>query len=372
MKVAALIPFSIAFSLTLAVHGATALAADTGAPDASTPLPQADAPLRVLVAGSPPFVTETDKTGVSGLSVEVWRRVAQKLGKSFRLERVGTVNQAIDRVAAGGADVAIGPISITAARARRVAFSQPYFDSSLSILAPAKSSLLDRIRPFLTRAFLGGIGLLLCVLLLVGTLIWWFERKSNAEHFPERPLSGIGNGIWMALVTMTTVGYGDRVPQSTVGRIITGIWMTASMIVASSLTAFMATALTLSQIDRPGITTADDLHNRRVGVVRGTTSERFVTSHRARAVAAPNLDVAVKALVAKKTDAVVFDRPMLRYYLREHPDLDLRLASAEYQPQGYGLALPPDSPLRAPIDVALLELQALGELDAMAEDWLGP
>ena len=43
----------------------------------------------------------------------------------------------------------------------------------------------------------------------VGSLIWLAERRRNAEQFAE-PLAGIGSGMWFALVTLTTVGYGDK------------------------------------------------------------------------------------------------------------------------------------------------------------------
>jgi hypothetical protein len=36
-------------------------------------------------------------------------------------------------------------------------------------------------------------------------------------------ISSIGDGIWFAWVTVTTVGYGDLVPKSTAGRLIAGV-----------------------------------------------------------------------------------------------------------------------------------------------------
>ncbi len=87
------------------------------------------------------------------------------------------------------------------------------------------------------------------MLLGVGTLLWLAERRDNPEQFPATPVRGIGNGVWLALVTMTTVGYGDRVPITTAGRVMAGVWMVIALISASSLTAGIATALTLSQLE---------------------------------------------------------------------------------------------------------------------------
>jgi voltage-gated potassium channel len=41
----------------------------------------------------------------------------------------------------------------------------------------------------------------------------------------EPKMQSLGDGIWWALVTATTVGYGDIAPQSTGGRVVAGILM---------------------------------------------------------------------------------------------------------------------------------------------------
>lgn len=331
-----------------------------------------DAALRVVAVGSEPFVISAeDGNPPSGFSVDVWSALADSMGRASVVTTADDVPEALAMVAGGEADVAIGPISITAARAREVRFIQPYFHSSLGILAPASGSLLDRFTPFLTRAFLVGAGALVAVLLLVGTFFWLAERRGNPEHFPADRLSGVGNGLWMALVTMTTVGYGDRVPLSGTGRVLAGLWMLVSLVIASSLTAFLATALTLSQMEGPTIETASELSGHAVGVVTGTTSEQFALDARARPVVAADIDEAIDELLAGQTDAVVFDRPILRYEVADRPGSDLELSPLSYQPQNYGFAVAPGSPLAAPLDVAVLELQEAGGLAEIEQRWLG-
>jgi polar amino acid transport system substrate-binding protein len=327
--------------------------------------------LRVVAVGSEPFVIDDDGGTPAGLSVDVWSAVATGLGIESRFVPVSEVGSALEMVEAGEADVAIGPISITAERAERVQFTQPYFHASLGILAPAAGSLFDRFAPFLSQTFAVGVVALIAVLALVGTLLWLAERRVNSQQFPENGLEGIGNGLWMALVTMTTVGYGDRVPVSPLGRVLTGIWMLVSLVIASSLTAFLATALTLSQLDAPTIGIAEELRGRRVGVVTGTTSVAFVEGYGGRGIPVPDVGEAVAALAQGQTDAVVFDRPILRYTLSESPELALSLAEASYQPQNYGFALPFGSDLTREIDVTLLGLQESGALLEIEERWLG-
>lgn len=330
-------------------------------------------PLRVVVAGSPPFTIFAESAKrPTGICPELWSAIARELGRTSVYVRANNTEHSLAMLENGEADVAIGPLSITSKRAERVAFSQPYFNAGLAILSPVSSSILDRIKPRLSGAFLAALELLLTMLLCVGTLLWLAERRNNPEQFPPGAVAGIGNGVWMALVTMTTVGYGDRVPRSTPGRIVAGFWMMASMLFASSVTAGLATVLTLSQLDAPGVFSAEDLVKRHIGVVEGTTSVPFVEKY--RGIPRPTADVAtaIEALKDKRVDAVVFDRPILRYHLKDHPEEPFTLSASSYQPEGYGFALPIDSPLRQAVDVAILHLNNNGDIENIVHRWLDP
>jgi voltage-gated potassium channel len=54
-------------------------------------------------------------------------------------------------------------------------------------------------------------------LTIIGGVLMHFSEKKN---FPN-----IGDGLWWAIQTVTTVGYGDRVPTSTAGRIVAALVM---------------------------------------------------------------------------------------------------------------------------------------------------
>ncbi|MFZ0090683.1 MAG: potassium channel family protein [Solirubrobacteraceae bacterium] len=56
------------------------------------------------------------------------------------------------------------------------------------------------------------IGLATVAVTLVGGVL---IRFADHKHF-----SGIGQGLWWAVQTVTTVGYGDLVPTNTIGRIV--------------------------------------------------------------------------------------------------------------------------------------------------------
>jgi polar amino acid transport system substrate-binding protein len=348
----------------------------TFAPRIATAQPSAEAPapaLRVGVAGAPPFVVPPDVEGgePGGLSIEVWRDVAARNHWTYELRLAESTEQLLRRVASGEVDVGVGPTSITAERAQRVDFSQPYQDASLAILAPAERRYTERIRPFLSRTFALGAGSLALALLAVGVSLWLAERRRNAGQFPASPREGIANGVWLALVTMTTVGYGDRAPVTPLGRVVAGAWMLSALVITSSLTASLTTALTLSQLDPASVLTSGDLRARRVGAVAGTTSPLFVRRHGGTAIEFRSLDAAVRSLSRREVAAVVFDRPALRHLLNRRPDLQLTISEASYEPQGYGFSVRHGSPLRGPIDVALLSLRQDGSIAAIASRWLG-
>lgn len=65
-----------------------------------------------------------------------------------------------------------------------------------------------------------------------GTLAWLIDR----DDFPT-----LGTGLWWALQTVTTVGYGDVTPSHTEGRVIATIVMLAGIaflaIITASITA---------------------------------------------------------------------------------------------------------------------------------------
>lgn len=324
----------------------------------------------MVAAGGVPFVLdETGRPG--GLSVDVWHAVAQRLRLDYELSRATSVEEALGLVLEGRADVAVGPISITAERASRVRFTQPYLHAGIAILSQPRLRPSQLLSPLLSSTFIGGVVLLLCLLTVVGALVWLAERRTNPSDFPLAPRAGIGNGAWFALVTMTTVGYGDRVPKTPLGRTIAAVWMLIAIVSLSSLTAGIASSLTLVRLETGNIERAEQLRGVRVACVRGSTSLDFARRSGARLLELPHLDAAVDSLLRGEAAAVVYDQPMLEYHSSMHPELRLRISARSYRPTGYGFATRPGSSLSPRINESLLELLERGAIDATVESWLG-
>lgn len=325
--------------------------------------------LTVGVAGSPPFLTESYP--IDGLSIRIWKEMALKQGWEYDLIRYPSVAELLQSVANDEVDVAVGPISITSQRANLVEFTQPYYRADLGILSHSEHrTTWQMLKPFVSRNFIYALGILLAILTLVGGLVCLAERKANPEQFPPG-LAGLGNGMWFAIVTMTTVGYGDRSPVTPLGRLLTSVWMLIATISFSTLTAGIATALTLSTLARSDISKPSQLADHRVAVVAGSTGSEAAQQFGADLALARSLPEAVDLVKDGKADAVVFDYPALRYYLQNEGETKgLKLAESHFNEQDYGFAVRLHSRLAHEMDVELLSMLESGRLEEIENQWL--
>src|SRR5512146_2904815 len=92
-------------------------------------------PLVVATHVAPPFVMRTGDDW-SGLSIDLWRRIAEDLHVTYELRAMDSPEAVVDAVASGQGDLAVAALTVTAARDRKVDFSQPYFSSGLAIAVP--------------------------------------------------------------------------------------------------------------------------------------------------------------------------------------------------------------------------------------------
>tara|TARA_B100001121_G_scaffold247111_1_gene222393 strand:+ start:2013 stop:3089 length:1077 start_codon:yes stop_codon:yes gene_type:complete len=330
--------------------------------------------LRIGVSGSPPFVMPRGEV-TQGISIQIWEEVASRLNQPFELVHQPNTEANLRALERGDLDLSIGPISITPDRLAnpRIDFTQPYFHGKEGLMLPVKApGLWERFKPFFGWAALSSLGGLMILLFLVGNLIWLAERRRNVEHFPRHYLHGVGNGMWFALVTLTTVGYGDRSPTTKTGRMIAGVWMLMSLLALSSITAGLASAFTvsLSKLEPDAVRERSDLRGKTVSVVAGTTSKTWAKIYGARPKEASSLDQAIDLLAKGEVDAVLFDEAPLRYYLQQTPEAPFKMASFSLANQTYGFVVPMNSDLRTPIDVILLQMQRSGEVKMITDRML--
>jgi len=70
------------------------------------------------------------------------------------------------------------------------------------------------------------------VMTIGAVVVFFFEREQNPDHFDT-----IFQSVWWALVTMTTVGYGDKIPITVGGRLVGAVIMFSGVALVSIFTA---------------------------------------------------------------------------------------------------------------------------------------
>ena len=300
---------------------------------------------------TPPFTIKNVDGTWSGISIELWSSIAKDLELEYEVKEFD-LKGLLEAVEKGRVDVAVAALTITADREKRMDFTHPFYTTGLGIEVSRnpEGTWLTVVRRIFSGQFLSVVLALVLLLVFVGFLVWLVERRRNPEQFDRGP-RGIWAGFWWAAVTMTTVGYGDKAPVTVFGRVIGLIWMFAAIIILTVFTAALTTALTVSQF-KSSLQSPADLARARVGTVENSSSAEYLKAQRIPHIAYETLQEAAQALVEGRSDAVVYDRPLLRYLfatteaMRERLDILPQIL----EPQEYSIAVPTGSPLREEIN----------------------
>ena|SRR5436190_19594554 len=106
-------------------------------------------------------------------------------------------------------------------------------------------------KPFTARRAAVAIAVVtLAVTVASGILIQFLDRKDFAN---------VWVGLWWAIQTVTTVGYGDVTPKTVGGRLVAGIVMLAGIGFLTVVTAAITAALVEGARRRRGVEGADAL-----------------------------------------------------------------------------------------------------------------
>jgi len=327
--------------------------------------------LRVVVKPLTPFVIISGDGRYEGFSIELWDAIARQLALRYDFVKVETVQQQLEAVATGGADVAITGISITSERETAVDFSQPYFDAGLQIMTRIDEGvrITDVLEQLFSPALLQVIGLMAVTIFVTANLIWLIERRRNSEDFPRPYLRGLWESLWWATSTLSS-GSGEVNPRSALGRIVAVLWMFSAIFLIAHFTAVMTSNLTLQNL-RGSIASVNDLPGRSVITVDGSTAARFLTSRNIAHRRVQSIEDAYDALERGQVQAIVYDSPVLRYYANHDGRDKVKIVGLPFNNEKYGIALPEGSPLREEINRALLRIVEDGSYQDIYARWFG-
>jgi polar amino acid transport system substrate-binding protein len=329
--------------------------------------------LRIAVYDVPPYGYANPDGSFSGISVDLWRRVAERLERQFKLIPVSEMESVLSGLEQGQYDAAIGAITITPEREKRVDFSYPAHRSGVAVALRKDRGPLSALNAYAaaTTELSPLIFSSLAMLVLIGTAMWMIERRHPSAQGSESSVVTLRDGLYWAIVTMTTVGYGDKTPKSTVGRVIAVSWMFASLVWVSLLSTSLVSRLTAERVESRDLVASIDLAKKKLAAVAQSSGAEYLDQHHLQYVKFSNLPDALDSLAGGKSDAVVNSVGALQYLISK------RHAGTEEMPQGLlapaymAIALPELSPLKRPIDEALVKITSDPEWISTEERFFG-
>ena len=320
--------------------------------------------LTVGVSHMPPFAIETKTENGrdwDGIGVHLWREVAEDLDIQYEWQMIDptAINQ---QVQTGTVDIAI-TASATADGEQQLDFTQSYYTASIGIAQPRRRRLLDTVIAVLSPRFLWICLWLSVLLLLVGLLVWLFERSSNQEMFGEKPTTGLWNSFWWAGVTLTTIGYGDIAPISVGGRVIALLWMLVSMGLTASLTATITSVVTQDNTNK--LTRFADLNAMKVGSLEGSRAAQALQQQDISFEAIATPLAGLQAVDEGRLDAFVYDDALLRYLNQQSLQNRLAIESTSVEARRYVFAMPDNADAFESISAQMLREQSEADWQAL-------
>ena len=84
---------------------------------------------------------------------------------------------------------------------------------------------------------------------ILAALIFFIFLFGYLFYISEPDVRNLGDGVWWALVTITTVGYGDITPVTTLGRVVASSLMLLGLGLIATITAIVSAKFIQNFVD---------------------------------------------------------------------------------------------------------------------------
>ena len=339
-----------------------------------TPTARAD-PRTVTVATydlEPFVITEGDVK--YGFTIDLLDEIAKRTGWTYSYLDGGSVQGLLKAVADGRADLAACNISITADREKRFDFTQPIIAAGLQIIVPADTTqrvqpgLVDFVKLLFSHTMLVWLLAALALTVVPAHIIWVMERGDPESMVSNNYFPGIFQAFGWGLGMLAAAPFDP--PRQWPIRMVTVLWTFVSIIFVAYYTAILTSNLTVARIQSQ-IGSPADLIGKKVCTGAGTTSPPALDRLGVKYTGLPKITDCYAGLKAGTFEAVVYDAPVLEYFVTHDGAGIAAMAGPIFKDEDYGIVFPIGSKLKEEADEALLSMQEDGAYDLLKQKWFG-
>jgi polar amino acid transport system substrate-binding protein len=199
----------------------------------------------------------------------------------------------------------------------------------------------------------------------------WLAERPMQPRYHESAVDTLRDGVYWAVVTMTTVGYGDKTPKTTAGRLVAILWMLASVALVSILSTSIVSRMTAERVVGGLRVTEADLTGKRLGAVVHSSGAEYLDERHLRYAPFDDLAAALTALDRKQVDAVVNSVGALEYLISARFKDTIKPPQGVLEPAYMAIALPPGSLLKKSLDEALVGITGSQEWRQIEDGYFG-
>ncbi|KAG8494508.1 hypothetical protein CXB51_012219 [Gossypium anomalum] len=264
-------------------------------------------------------------------------------------------------------DAAVGDITILADRADHVEFTQPYAESGLSMIVPAKSedSAWIFVKPFTIEMWLVTAAILIYTMFIV----WVLEHQSNPE-FRGPWNNQIGTALWFAFSSLFFAHINNLT------RMVVVVWLFVVLVLNSSYTASLTSMLTVKRLG-PNVTDIKLL--KRANLKIGCDGDSFVRTYLEKVLNFKSYNIENVSSEYKyegefkshRIAAAFLELPYGKVFL-SHYCKQFTTSTPTYQFGGLGFVFQKGSPIAKDFSRAILQFSENGFLLSLEKEWFSP
>ncbi|XP_056131044.1 probable glutamate receptor [Lampris incognitus] len=348
--------------------------------------------LRITTIKQDPYAMSKGSQ-LEGYCMDLLSELAKKMGFKYKVHLVkdgsygrqdenGNWNGMIGEVARGEADLAIAPLTLTAAREKAVGMTKPFMQTGISILLrrdiSEEAAFFDFLTPFSAYTWMGiliaYLGTAVCIFIVARLSPCEWSQPQNEENS-----FGLLHSFWYTAGALTLQGAGPH-PKALSGRVICCTWWLFSLVLLACYVSNLSSSKS-SESAQLMVKGFEDLANQDVmqyGCLAGSSTLAFfkhsnnpayrrIYEHMER----------TKSFVSSMDEGVRRAKEENYAFIGESVSLDLAVARhcelvrahEVIGMRGYSIATAVGSPLIKNLSVAILQLSEAGELSYLRSKW---